>query len=303
MAVIECNEIWLGRGGDDDVTTQRNDVRVFRVLTDSNYDDATIIKAAGVLPERRDPHPRDPGILVKSRSFKQDPAIATLWIATVTYSSVLDIASPFSQSGGSGGSGGGGGGNPEQANPIFRAPEFSFSTEQFKKELDRAFPSAPGNPAPDMTNTAGDYFFPPISVPAGELVMTYTVNKASYDPVVYWDLLGSVNKVEHLNYFDPQTLLFYDHSATSAFETIPYWKLTHKFRINFDFWNPTNIVDKGFRRLNMTTGKLEEITDGRGNKITRPADLNGAGDTLGFGDPKYNIPFYLYEAKDFGPLR
>jgi hypothetical protein len=289
MAILSANEIWEGRGGSDDAQGGRTDTRTFLVVTDSAYETATTIKAAGVIPERRSIHPEDAGMWVVDRSFQQEAADPRVWRVTVSYASVTGLRGSLGSSGGGGSSGA----NELQENPLLRRAEFSFSTDKYQQEIDKDF----SNPRVPIVNSSQEPFFPPLSAPRGRLVMSYTKNyspAAFNDKLVKWQrYLGCINNDIFLDYFIPYTLLYDDFAAQDNVENgVYYWRCTFRFIANFSGWDATEVKDQGFREYAVVDGVefYSEIYDKFGRSLTRPALLDGNGQML---DPQTADPVYL----------
>jgi hypothetical protein len=297
MAILSANEIWEGRGGSDDSQGGRTDTRTFLVITDSAYETATTIKAAGVIPERRSTHPEDAGMWVVDRSFQQDNLDPRGWRVTVSYASVTPIRGALGSSGG----GGGGGTNELQENPLLRRPEFSFSTDKYQEELDADFSAGGGV---YIRNSAKEPFFPPLSRPRGRLVMTYTKNVSPQTFVSnlekYEETLGSINDDIFADFFYAYSLLYEDFQAQDGVENgVYFYRCVHRFLIKFETWITTRVVDQGFREL-LASGEYREMRDLTGHGLTRPAYLDGSGLKL---SPQTGTPvtksFQLYPSTSF----
>jgi hypothetical protein len=92
MAVTSVRELFTGRQGGFDGTKSES-TRVFRVTTNTPYDDEQSIYSSGMLPFYNSAHPRNTGLF--ARTFRADQENgAYIWKATVGYD---NVASPLPQ--------------------------------------------------------------------------------------------------------------------------------------------------------------------------------------------------------------
>lgn len=310
MAVVSCKEVGKGRGGSGDYAYTRTYTRTFQVIVNEASDESVVVRGhvATYFASLYSPYPTDDGAVVIGYQERQEDDDWQSWIVTVEYSSKLDIKSTFGASGGTGGAGvGGSPGEPggQDADPLRRRAEFDFSTETYQEAVEYDF-TVPPFP---IANSARERFTPPLTIERRRLVMTIKINKKDYNPRTWADLLDipTVNDDLFLGFFSAGKVHYCDHSCVSTTENkFTYHQLTHKFRINFQGWNPVYLIDKGFRQyLRVTdpdTGlpilafdrQLVPITDDSGAQVNIAANLDGNGQVLGNGLAPIKLPFQMY---------
>lgn len=315
MAVVSCKEIGKGRGGSGDYAFIRTYTRQFQLIVNEPTDESVVVRGhvATFFAPIYSSYPSDPGAVVIGYQERQDDDDWQSWIVTVEYSSKIDIKGTFGADGGGGGTGPGGSpGEPggQSANPLLRRAEFDFSTETYQEAVEYDF-TVPPFP---IRNSCREGFVPPMMIERRRLVMTIKINKKDYNPRTWADLLDipTVNNDLFLGFFSAGKVHYCDHSCTSTTENLfTYHTLTHKFRINFQGWNPVNIIDKGFRQyLRVTdpdTGlpilafdrEIVPIVDSAGAQVNIPANLDGNGQVLGNGLDPIKLPFQMYFPTDY----
>lgn len=303
MPVISCNPRWSGRSASGDENYTREYVQEYDVFTDDAADGPLSILNSALVPQLGDLYPTDTGARVSNRQAVQNDADPRAWVVTVTYSSKLNIAvSLTTGSGGPGTGGGGGGGGSEQsqdANPLLRGPVYEISTETYQRAITQDL-TVP-DPLP-LENSAGEPFDPPVVLDDAYFIVTVTHNKPSYNWYDYKSLLYTCNADLFLGVFPATTALFTQHRASSRVENNQrIWEVTNTFRINDAGWYTMPILDQGFR-VNDPDEGIVELVDARGEKLTRPRKLDGAGQLLDDDEPPVYLAFIVRETANFSVL-
>jgi hypothetical protein len=130
--IIACNEIHNGRAGGDTISRKksvRRYTRVWRVKTNSRYDEASILLELNpLLPQSGQQHPVDQAAYCRDRSASNDLQSKYVWLVTCNYSTEFEL-------------------NP---NPLDDPALCTWRTEAFKKLYTK---DRDGKP---LLNTAGD---------------------------------------------------------------------------------------------------------------------------------------------------
>lgn len=147
MAVSSIKEIHDGRDGEDEEV--RRWTRVWRVNTDSHYDDATVVLAAA--PRIGAVHPKDPGARLRRRRARNESFSKRVWIVTAAYSSGIEI----------------------EENPLAEPATIEWGTESFQR------PFYKDRNGDAILNSAGFYFNPPVMDDDSRLTVSIAKNLAA----------------------------------------------------------------------------------------------------------------------------
>lgn len=300
MAIDLFEELWSERKGTVNSSYQNTYTRSFIVHTDViEQTDVAIYDAIydhSSCPHIGDLYPGDDDTYCTNVSIQPEQDDPQTWRVVCEYTSNPDSGgSPATDSGAS---------PPPQvstqqqgyepadrsADPLIRQPDVRITFAQFPKILT------------DLTNSAGDPFFPPITVERYRPIVSIGCNASSINAYTLASYVGKVNSTS-VNFVTStgMTLNFAAKSARiKGIQTEPilegkikYWRLTYEIEIstemnenNFVGWD-MRVRDQGFR-IRKANGDMVQALDGHGNPVTVPIDLNGNGEKNTAGaDPVY----------------
>lgn len=281
MAVVACDEIRDGRGGEVSFDRSRRWTRVFRVVTDNDLDGGpTVVQAAGLpgigafylTPSGE----VDTDAVCQSLSPAPDPSAndPRVWIVTATYDTKVDTGH---QSGGGSGEPGQGGASPTTRTllPLDRPVKWAAGTVKAKKAV------LTDKDAVDVKNSAGQLYSPGYE---RDIVLGRITAIKNYASFAYKDKLDLIEKINSAAWkgFPAKTVKIDDIGITEEFEhNIPYLAVTWSFLYNPDGWNPTRILDRGtyYKVGGVITTDIdangavvgEYLLDGSGGKLTGAA--------------------------------
>jgi len=289
MAIDLFEELWQERKGTLDKSYQNTFLRSFIVHTDTlEQTDISIydaIYAHGSCPQIGDLFPGDDDSYAQSVNISPEQDDPQTWKVTIEYSSNPDAASSSPS-----------GSTPppavetqqagqkpadREAEPTLRPPDFKVNFVSFPYIV------------PNINNSAGDPFVPPITVEKFRPVFSIGCNVSTIDSYDLATYIGKVNsstvtfstgtgctlrilaktgKIKNIN-----TELLLEGSYQ-------YWRLTYEIEINTSLdpvdgetvigWD-MHLLDMGYR-IRKDDGERAPIFEG-GVKITQPVRLNGAG--------------------------
>jgi len=289
MAIDLFEELWQERKGTLDKSYQNTFLRSFIVHTDTlEQTDISIydaIYAHANCPQIGDLFPGDDDSYAQSVNITPEQDDPQTWKVTVEYSSNPDAASSSPS-----------GSTPppavetqqagqkpadREAEPTLRPPDFKVNFVSFPYIV------------PNINNSAGDPFVPPITVEKFRPVFSIGCNVSTIDSYDLATYIGKVNsstvtfstgtgctlrilaktgKIKNIN-----TELLLEGSYQ-------YWRLTYEIEINTSLdpvdgetvigWD-MHLLDMGYR-IRKDDGERAPIFEG-GVKITQPVRLNGAG--------------------------
>jgi hypothetical protein len=174
MSILTVSEIHDGRDGSvDAVGGEISYTRVFRVITDSNYDEAAAVLADPRLPAVGSVYPFDPQCWLQKIAPRNESYSKKFWIVTCTYATTKE---------GDGGTLGGG----DHDNPLLEWPKIGFASEGYEYAV---FKDRHGTA---ILNTAGDPFNPPVMIEQYRQVWTIKKN-ISHPDYAGWNALGTLN--------------------------------------------------------------------------------------------------------------
>jgi len=289
MAIDLFEELWQERKGTLDKSYQNTFSRSFIVHTDTlEQTDISIydaIYAHANCPQIGDLFPGDDDSYAQSVNISPEQDDPQTWKVTIEYSSNPDAASSSPN-----------GSTPppavetqqagqkpadREAEPTLRPPDFKVNFVSFPYIV------------PNINNSAGDPFVPPITVEKFRPVFSIGCNVSTIDSYDLATYIGKVNsstvtfstgtgctlrilaktgKIKNIN-----TELLLEGSYQ-------YWRLTYEIEINTSLdpvdgetvigWD-MHLLDMGYR-IRKDDGERAPIFEG-GVKITQPVRLNGAG--------------------------
>jgi len=289
MAIDLFEELWQERKGTLDKSYQNTFSRSFIVHTDTlEQTDISIydaIYAHASCPQIGDLFPGDDDSYAQSVNISPEQDDPQTWKVTIEYSSNPDAASSSPS-----------GSTPppavetqqagqkpadREAEPTLRPPDFKVNFVSFPYIV------------PNINNSAGDPFVPPITVEKFRPVFSIGCNVSTIDSYDLATYIGKVNsstvtfstgtgctlrilaktgKIKNIN-----TELLLEGSYQ-------YWRLTYEIEINTSLdpvdgetvigWD-MHLLDMGYR-IRKDDGERAPIFEG-GVKITQPVRLNGAG--------------------------
>ncbi len=267
----EADEATLGFVG--------NEQRVFTVEFSSNTDYMKMIQEAldytgdSRLQDVWQSHPYDPWMYVNSKSAEQiSPDVVKV---TVNYTRAQD--------------------------PLAMDPQFSWTSLSSSENIDSDIDGKP------IINSAGETFTDPIQEDYYDLVLTYSDNQLSFDPVAARAYQGTINSDTFLN-FPVKTVRCTKYTATrQRIADTYYWQRDLEFVMRYD---PNNalangwvrrLMDKGYNKL--TTGGVREvIKDTNGDAMSEPTLLNGEGGVLTDTANPVFLNYNTKAAKSFAAL-
>lgn len=153
MAVLTAKRIHEGRDGEEESSKTSGAKRytdVWRVVTDSNLDDAPVVLAA--VPAIGAVHPSDWSAYCRRRSARNESFSKRVWIVTLAYSSEYEVVE----------------------NPLDEPARISWSTQQFTRPYEQ------DRDGKGLVNAAGDPFVdPPVEGDDSRWAVTVTKNVSS----------------------------------------------------------------------------------------------------------------------------
>lgn len=317
MAIDIFEELWQERKGTLDKSYQNTFSRSFIVHTDTlEQTDISIydaIYAHANCPQIGDLFPGDDDSYAQNVNISPEQDDPQTWKVMVEYSSNPDAASSSPS-----------GSTPppavetqqagqkpadREAEPTLRPPDFKVNFVSFPYIV------------PNINNSAGDPFVPPITVEKFRPVFSIGCNVSTIDSYDLATYIGKVNsstvtfatgtgctlrilaktgKIKNIN-----TELLLEGS-------FQYWRLTYEIEINTSLdpvdgetvigWD-MHLLDMGYR-IRKDDGERAPIFEG-GVKITQPVRLNGAGKKTAAGAANSYVVFAsadVYGTIDFATL-
>lgn len=288
MAIDIFEELWNERKGTINSSYQNTYTRSFIAHTDTlEQTDVAIydvIYAHASCPKIGDNYPGDDDTYCSNVSINPEQNDPQTWKVVCEYTSNPDSGTSASTDSGAAAppqvSTQQQGQEPadRQADPLLRQPDVKISFVQYPKIV-------------DLTNSAGDPFYPPITVEKYRPVVSIGCNASAINAYTLATYIGRVNSAT-VNFVTStgMTLNFAANSARiKGIATEPilegavkYWRLTYELEISTEMNGNTfvgwdlRIRDQGFR-IRKANGDMVQALDGNGNPVTVPVDLNGNG--------------------------
>jgi hypothetical protein len=259
MAVVECHEIWQGRGSSEDQKAKRQYTRVFRVLVDDVTTSSLTVREAVQINRFQafvDSDGRSDPLGAFASDIKavqqEDPFE---WLVTVEYSNRTDQPQLGNE------------------NPTQRVPEVTWDTEQFQQAIDKDLAGKP------LVNSAGEKFDPPVAVDDCRPLLKVLRYEEVFVPaiaILYKDAVNSDN----WNGFVPGQVKSKMPTAVRQYENgVFYYAVTYIFHIRPEGWLRL-LLDVGRNTLDPITDDPVLITDKYGQPLSVPSLLNGDGQLL-----------------------
>lgn len=275
-------------GGSNDQNV-RTATRTFLTQWDSPLVGRAEVLAAAGLPQDFWPYvtefESDASLLVRSRDAKQTEDLYW-WEVAVNYSS--QTTDPT---------------RTQIENPTLRPPDISWSGESVEIALvkDYDFTADEPNAGSPILNSANEAFDPPPTTTEELLILNYSRNVISIDPVAR---VGQKNKTNSLTWFgfDPNVAKLADWNANLQFENnVSFWRETFVIKIaKRDYFWWFNPLDQGFFRI--VGGERQLILDSAGRALQAPTLLDGTGGELPVGDDPVFLSFVILGSFDFNTL-
>lgn len=294
MAVTEVTEKVDGASASVDKYFVKTYVRVFQVVCSDNFTRAgTAISAVGIGIGDHYKILAPDGITVleeDTTSFCQDISCTVAsqaddgcqWDVTLKYGPFGGEAQVF----------------PE--NPLDHPLVLSWGSARFEEtaEADRD-----GNA---ILNSAGDYFDPPPTRDDSRIILKIVRNESTFSPTLAQTWKNTVNDADWTvanETFPANTVKVIDITGELSYNAKCgyYWPVTYEFEINPDTWT-RKILDQGMRARNPGTGKLVAVLDEKGQSVSSPVLLDGAGSQLTTGNDPVFLEFELCPESDFSLL-
>ena len=304
MAIDLFEELWQERKGTLDKSYQNTFSRSFIVHTDTlEQTDISIydaIYAHGSCPQIGDLFPGDDDSYAQNVNISPEQDDPQTWKVTVEYSSNPDAASSSPT-----------GSTPppavetqqagqkpadREAEPTLRPPDFKVNFVSFPYIV------------PNINNSAGDPFVPPITVERFRPVFSIGCNVSSINSYTLATYIGKVNSTS-VTFTTGTGCVLSIPAKTGKIKNIntelllegsyQYWRLTYEIEINTSLhpgdgttligWD-MYLLDMGYR-IKKDDGERAPIFEG-GCKVTTPVKLNGAGKKAAVNSTSY----LLFEA-------
>jgi hypothetical protein len=299
MAIDLFEELWQERKGTLDKSYQNTFSRSFIVhtstleQTDINIYDA--IYGHPNCPQIGDLFPGDDDSYAQKVDISPEQDDPQTWKVTIEYSSNPDAASTSSD-----------GSTPppqvetqqtgqkpadREANPTLRPPDFKVNFVSFPYIV------------PNINNSAGDPFVPPITVEKFRPVFSIGCNVKAINSYTLATYIGKVNSTS-VTFTTGTGCVLSIPAKTGKIKNIntelllegsfQYWRLTYEIEINTSISPIDNttvigwdmyILDMGYR-FRKDNGEMAPIFEG-GQKVTTPVKLNGLGKKANVGSSSY----------------
>lgn len=269
MSAVSCELDHSQRSASED-KSKATIVNSYIVRTDDPADDGGVALSASGLPAMFQVHPDISFMAVASRRAQPESEMPDVWHVTITYDSIT-VSEP---------------------NPTSRPPEISCDSQTYELPIDVDFTSL------DITNSAGDYYDPPVMVPT--FLRTITV-------VVFMDPFASLAATNYENKTNSstwhggaaQTWLCTKVGFVSVYEGDDlFYKTTFQF-----LYNPAThkrlVLNQGFNYLDGSTKKpiIKE-----GVPVSSPQPLDTDGSVLDPSDPPHWYEYQIYDDVSFDGL-
>lgn len=240
--------------GRDDATGLREYEAIYAVECSSPYDGPKTAKAASGIPKYGDywrtATEVDHDAFVVDKNAEADPENTQIWFVTVNYSTATNAAA---------GQAGAGLIMPEQKE-IDLAPQLEWDfvertvvqysayeaiLYQGNKVLLRLDGRRTGGRVP-ITNSARDFFDPPLEEDEARLVLRISQAVGSYSPLLALQYANVLNSDTYLG-FPPKTILLKPIRAQAVFDKgLTYWRTNAEMHFRLDLWYH-DVWDAGLR--------------------------------------------------------
>jgi len=282
MAITSFKEIHSGRDGGDELGRDgrivRRYTRVFRVTTDSNYDEAATILAHWACPRVGSRYSGDVGAYCRRVRPRNESFSKRVWIVTAAYSSEAEL----------------------QENPLQEAADINWNTEQFQQ------PYVKDKDNNAILNSAGYPYDPPVEDDDSRWTATVRKNVAAVPSwlLEYRDAVCSDTFVLDGLTIKPNEAKMQAISISNEQERneVVYRVLTMRISLKYDDRQhgvaEDNAVFKGWTRQILDAGFYDgsddPCRDNHGNPVTAPVPLDGAGNQLANPTPA-TVKYQTYD--------
>lgn len=285
MAVISVNLYRPATGGGGRKPKDRSYTEVYRVITNSAFDDTNTVRFASGVPAYGEALSTDPGVYVtnKTAELRDESNSRYNWNVTVTYGAEDDSCS-----------------DQQYDSPLDEPAQVSGTTATFSKVIDKDVNGKP------IASSAGELFDPPIEIDDHRHVVRITKNvaKTAFNLETLSGLKDCLNdsefwgmeagKVKFVSFDWEKKYL----GTCAAF----YFVVTFEFEVDPKGYDLV-LIDRGFSELNSAGTDKKVILGDDGQPLNQPSFLDGAGKKLAADlDPVELDPFEIYEKKSFSPL-
>lgn len=194
------------------------------------------------------------------------------------------------------------GGSELNLHPFDRRTILGGHMEHFERIVER---DIDGN---DCTNSARQYFDPPLQADDSRPVITMTRNEAAFPYTKMITYQDAVNSDGWLG-FDPGVVKIFDIKPTEKTEQVGaegaeqeliFYEVTYEFHVNWLGWQKEPL-DQGRYELS-TGGGLVSIKEADGQTaVNDPVMLDGQGNARPEGPPVF-LPYHVYRRVNFSAL-
>jgi hypothetical protein len=281
LTVIEVSGRSLGINQKGD----REAERLFRIRTDSKTESLSDLRTATGLPNMFSAHPDDSGTVVVDIAVAQHEDDPFSWDVTLRYSSVLD--------------------NGEQdENPLNQPAVIEYGSAQFQKIAYRTINGEA------VTNSAGTFFDPPVTIDDSRPVIRITKNKATFSASQAMAYRNAINTDAFLG-IAPYCARVTHFGGVKRFKNVsglllPYWEVSLEIHVDHETWL-AQVLDQGYYvRTGSTLEGKPIFNDIRytssGQSVAGPVMMDGNGLQLNDGATPVFLSFQVYRELPFAPL-
>jgi len=161
--------------------------------------------------------------------------------------------------------------------PLNQSPVWEWGILESQEPIDR---DKSDNP---IDNSAGEPFDPPITTDVVDLVLRYSRNEATFDPVIAQSYINAVNTTTFLGFAPGKAKCKKRVGRPARYASGFYYPVEMEFHFRTKDTFARKFLDAGFRD---SDGKL--FVDTNGKPLNQPIKLNGSGEKLRDGaDPVF----------------
>lgn len=279
MAVVWARQIWDGREGGGNLDGAITHTQLYRVKTDSKWDDQTTVLQAAALPYLGQPHPSDVSSYCNSLRARNEGASPFFWTVTATYSNQREASD----------------------SPLDDPIEYQWGTEQFQEVADT------DQNGEGIVNSAGDPFDPPIMRDLSRRSVTITSNEAFVPTWVlsYQDAVNSdAITIDGVSLSEGQAKCQQVSVSPTRIRNDQEFRIvTLTIHMNNDGWG-YKVLDQGFRERDDDNKLKQILNEADETEPTAPVLLDGNGKAQ--TDPTVAsavfLDFDIYPKLPFGEL-
>lgn len=292
MAVTSVKELKGKFRAEIDDKFQRDVTRVFEVMVD-DWDTSYLEIVKGddgnnSVPEHYEQMPGDFKTTLRSKSAQPaDEDQGLIWYVTCKFSSKRE---PDDK-------------NEDDNNPLTRKPVIRYSFNRYQEAAEQ---DKDGRP---ILNTAGDVYNPPLQRDKSLLILDFTRNEKTFNPITALNYIDSTNSDIFLG-VGPRFARCMDMSGDERKEEgITYYAVHYQFAFKVGGWE-RQVLNIGYRERVKVNGKFtkKDIIDPKTGKRTEiPMPLKEDGSAFPYNaDPADISPHYnryrIDKELPFGPL-